>query len=120
MVPAIFNVNEPLLFGIPIVLNPVYVIPFIVTPILQALAAYLATITGIIPYTSQIITWTTPVFVSGFTCTGDLSGPMVQAVNLLIGVACYSPFVMLADTLREQRGEEMIDRLKKARQVQVN
>ena len=114
LVPALCNVNEPLMFGIPLVLNPVYVFPFIVTPILQTIIAYIATITGLVPYTSDTVYWTTPVLISGFVSTGGISGPVLQIVNVLVGIACYSPFVRLADRLREPRGVDVLENLKAA------
>ncbi len=114
MIPALCNVNEPLLYGIPLVLNPIYVIPFIVTPLLQTVTAYIATITGLVPYTSDTVFWTTPVLISGFVSTGSISGPVLQIVNVLMGIACYIPFVQLADKLRERSGEFMLENLKAA------
>ncbi|MFX5793292.1 PTS transporter subunit EIIC, partial [Acinetobacter baumannii] len=51
MLPALFNVNEPLLFGLPLVLNPVYAIPFILAPVVQVLIAYAAIMTDLMPKT---------------------------------------------------------------------
>nr|WP_319491528.1 EAL domain-containing protein [uncultured Desulfobacter sp.] len=113
-VPAFCNVNEPLLFGIPLVLNPVYIIPFIITPLLQTIIGYGATVLGFLPFTTEIINWTTPIFISGYVASGNLSGAVVQGVNFAIGVACYVPFVILADHLREIRGERMLATLKNA------
>lgn len=113
-IPAFCNVNEPLLFGIPLVLNPVYVIPFIVTPLLQTLIGYISTLSGFLPFTTEIINWTTPVFISGYVASGNLSGTVVQGVNFTIGVACYIPFVILADHVREIRGARMLATLKNA------
>lgn len=112
IIPALCNVNEPLLFGIPLVLNPVYTIPFLLTPLLQTITAYSATLLGLIPYTTEAMNWTTPLFISGFVSTGNISGPALQAVNLLIGVACYIPFVTLADDLRERQGESILAKLR--------
>ncbi len=112
LIPALCNVNEPLLFGVPLVLNPVYVVPFILTPMIQAITAYVATVTGVLPCAADTVAWTTPVFVSGFFTTGSMAGPMVQAVNVIIGVACYTPFVILADKLRESQAENLLTKLK--------
>lgn len=112
MLPGLCNVNEPLLFGIPLVLNPIYMIPFIATPVLQTITAYFATLTGLVPHTTQAVTWTTPVLLSGFVSTGNLSGPALQFVNILIGVSCYTPFVILADKLRERQSGTLLKKLK--------
>jgi lactose/cellobiose-specific phosphotransferase system IIC component len=109
--PALCNVNEPILFGIPLVLNPVYMVPFILIPLVQTLTAYLATFIGWIPHTTEAVTWTTPVLVSGFVSTGSVAGSVMQAVNLAIGTMIYIPFVRLADRLREKQGERMLKML---------
>ena len=114
LLPGLCNVNEPLVFGVPLVLNPVYVIPFILTPILQAVTGYFATLTGLVPHTTQAVNWTTPVLFSGFVSTGGLSGPVLQVINMIIGVACYMPFVVMADRLRERQGEALLKRLRRA------
>ncbi|MDF6581164.1 PTS transporter subunit EIIC, partial [Escherichia coli] len=64
MLPALFNVNEPLLFGLPLVLNPVYAIPFLLTPVVQILIAYAATVADLMPKTSYPVAWTTPALFS--------------------------------------------------------
>lgn len=69
--PGIFNINEPLIFGIPIVLNPVMMIPFIITPVVLAIVAYFAMATGLVDFTNGTnLPWTTPPIVSGFLLNG--------------------------------------------------
>lgn len=111
LLPALCNVNEPLLFGIPIVLNPIYVLPFILSPIAQFVAAYYATLLGLIPHTVVETPWTAPALFSGFVATGSLSGASMQFFNLLLGAAIYLPFVRLSDHLRERQGTRMLDAL---------
>lgn len=114
LLPALCNVNEPLLFGIPLVLNPVYLIPFLVTPVLQTLSAYGATVLDLVPRTVANATWTTPALISGFAVTGSLAGPVMQLVNLALGAACYFPFVRLAERLRERQGKRVMEALLQA------
>ena len=97
IIPALCNVNEPILLGIPLVLNPIYAIPFVVTPIVQTIIAYAATVLEWMPHTSFNTMWTTPALVSGYSVTGSLSGSVVQFVNIVAGVAAFAPFVVLAD-----------------------
>lgn len=69
-IPAIFGINEPIIFGLPIVLNPMILIPFLVTPLMNILVSYFAMISGLVPFTSGIsIPWATPVIISGFLTT---------------------------------------------------
>ncbi len=113
LLPALCNVNEPLLFGIPLVLNPIYLIPFLLTPIIQTLAAYGATLLDLMPRTASEVSWTTPALISGMVATGSPSGSIMQAVNLLLGMTIYYPFVRLADHLRERQGSRVLNALLK-------
>ncbi|WP_027431145.1 EAL domain-containing protein [Lachnospira multipara] len=96
-VPLIFNVNELLLFGLPIVLNPVYFIPFILVPVISYLNASLAMALGIVPRLISNVKWTTPIFINGFMATGSIAGSLLQLFNLFIGVAIYAPFVVYSE-----------------------
>jgi len=114
LLPALCNVNEPLLFGIPLVLNPIFFLPFLAAPLVQTLAAYAATLVGLVPYTVNNGAWTNPVFISGFATTGSLAGAVMQGVNLALGLAVYLPFVRLADQLRERQGKRVLGALSRA------
>lgn len=94
---AIFNINEPIIFGLPIVLNPLMLIPFLLTPIVLCTITYIVIYIGWVPPTSGIaIPWTTPIFISGFLTTG-VSGAILQGVNLIIATVIYIPFVKVLD-----------------------
>ncbi len=108
LVPALCNVNEPLLFGIPLVLNPVYLIPFVLTPIVQTLAAYAATALDLLPHTTSDMIWTTPLLVGGYVATGSVAGVVMQLVNLALGILLYYPFVILSGQLNERSGKAML------------
>ena len=97
IVPSLFNVNEPVLFGVPIVLNPLMAIPFILTPILTGVIEYAALATGLCPlYGGVIVPWTTPVIISGFL-VGGWKTALLQLVCLLVSVATYFPFAKMLD-----------------------
>ncbi|CAJ0719492.1 hypothetical protein LMG6871_02902 [Ralstonia edaphis] len=108
MLPALFNVNEPLLFGLPVVLNPVYAIPFLLTPLVQILIAYAATIADLLPKTSYPVAWTTPALFSGYAATGSVWGAVVQLIGLVAGAAIYLPFVRMADVLSARRSQDVL------------
>ncbi|WP_051286342.1 EAL domain-containing protein [Megalodesulfovibrio gigas] len=114
LLPALCNVNEPLLFGIPLVFNPVYCIPFLCAPLLQTVTAYLATVLELVPRTAGEAFWTTPALVSGYAATHSLAGVAMQVVNLAVGVSMYLPFVRLADTMQERRGKRVLSALQQA------
>ena len=111
LIPGIFNVNEPLIFGLPIVLNPVYFIPFLVTPLVQICTSYAAMALDLLPSTSFSPTWTTPVLFSGYLSTGSPAGAALQLVNLAIGIAIYIPFVGAAERMARGRSRRLIDQL---------
>ncbi|TKC88780.1 EAL domain-containing protein [Trinickia terrae] len=108
MLPALFNVNEPLLFGLPLVLNPVYAIPFILAPVVQILIAYAAIVVHLMPQPGYSIAWTTPVLYSGYAVTGSFSGTLVQLLALVAGTMVYVPFVLMAEYLAGKRGQEVL------------
>ena len=96
--PMLFNVNEIMVFGIPIVLNPIYFIPFIITPLIMLMTSYLFIKLGIVPpIVNSDVQWTTPIILSGIQATNSWKGAMLQAFNLVIGVLIYFPFVKLDD-----------------------
>ena len=93
--PTIFNINEFVIFGLPVVLNPVFFIPFVVTPIAITVISYLAVSLGIVPYVTQTVEWTTPAILSGYVATGSVAGSLLQIVNIAVGVLIYRPFIRL-------------------------
>ncbi|WP_417666916.1 EAL domain-containing protein [Roseibium sp.] len=111
LIPAVFNVNEPLLFGIPLVLNPVFLLPWLVTPLLQILLAYVAIAADFMPPTSNPVTWTTPVLINGYLSTGSIAGVLVQVLGLALGTLVYIPSVRLSERLARLRAEKLISRL---------
>ena len=95
---GIFGINEPLIFGLPIVLNPLMAIPFILAPVANTIIGYVATVTGIMPITLGVqLPWTCPIFFSGFLVTGSIMGSVVQIVQLAVDILIYYPFFKLLD-----------------------
>ena len=95
--PGIFNINEPVIFGLPIVLNPVLIVPFILTPFVNIVTTYLVMAAGIVPVPNGVlIPWTTPAVFSGFLVSG-WQGAVWQVVLLVIGVIIYLPFIKTLD-----------------------
>lgn len=104
VLPALFQINEPILFGLPVVLNPLLFIPFLLTPAVLTLTAYLATLSGIVPIAFVLIPWSTPPVVGGFLATGgSVAGALLALVNLLISVLIYLPFIVLAEKQMERQ-----------------
>ncbi|MFB4475478.1 PTS cellobiose transporter subunit IIC, partial [Oceanobacillus caeni] len=68
---GVFNVNEPIIFGLPIIMNPIIIIPWLVAPIVVTLITYFSMASGLVPPPAGIIVpWTTPPILSGFLATG--------------------------------------------------
>ena len=87
IVPGIFGINEMIIFGLPVVLNPLIVIPFILTPLVNTILATIATLIGLIPYTTgAALPWTTPFFFSGWLSTGSIVAGLFQIVLIIIGM----------------------------------
>lgn len=98
IIPAIFGINEMIIFGLPIVLNPVIIIPFIAVPLMNNILSIGATVAGIIPYTSGIsLPWTTPIFFSGWLSTGSVFAGFFQIGLLILGMLVYYPFFKILD-----------------------
>lgn len=105
--PGIFNINEPVIFGVPIVLNPILMIPFIFIPIVLSVISYLAISIGLVsPVIVQSVPWTTPPILSGFLATGDLSGALLSGFNLILAVILYIPFVIASIKIEEKKIEK--------------
>lgn len=94
--PGLFNINEPITFGMPIVMNPILIVPFILTPIVLTIVTYVAMATGIVARVHAIAPWTSPFIISGILTTG-WSGGLLQVVNFLLGGLIYYPFFRLWD-----------------------
>ncbi|WP_080875778.1 PTS sugar transporter subunit IIC [Oceanobacillus timonensis] len=92
---GLFNINEPVIFGLPIVLNPIFLIPFILVPVTLTVISYIALSTGLVPKTVAILPWTTPPILSGYLVTGgSVRGIILQLINLAVAVTIYIPFIM--------------------------
>lgn len=95
--PSIFMINEPMIFGFPIVLNPVMVIPFMITPVVMGLLTYTVMKIGLVPLTNGAnIPWTTPPIIGGFLLSG-WRGAVYQVFQILISMGIYYPFFKLED-----------------------
>ncbi|WP_223820834.1 PTS cellobiose transporter subunit IIC [Bacillus sp. S3] len=104
--PALFNINEPILFGFPIVLNPLLIIPFILSPVVLTIFSYLVIAAGIVPKTVAFIPWTTPPIIGGFLATGSWRGAALALVNLIIAVVIYIPFIKIAERAEVKKLQE--------------
>lgn len=93
IVPGLFNINEPLLFGLPVVANPILAVPFIVAPLACGTIAYFATAWGLIAKTWIEVPWVSPCFVGAFFSTQDIKAVLLLAVNLVVAYMIWAPFI---------------------------
>ena len=102
---SIFNINEPVLFGLPIIMNPIMLIPFNLVPMILITTQYIAMSSGLVATTTGVfIPWTLPAVFSGFIVTASISGAVMQVINLAIGAMIYLPFLRIID--KQYRSQE--------------
>lgn len=107
-IPALFNVNEPITFGFPIVMNPIMFIPFIFVPMFAALLVYGAIAIGFLePFAGVTLPWSTPVIVSGLMVAG-WKGALLQMIILGVSAIGYYPFFRVQDNLAYAKEQEMM------------
>nr|WP_270694079.1 PTS sugar transporter subunit IIC [Enterococcus faecalis] len=106
VVPGLFNINEPTMFGLPVVLNVMLLVPFILAPIVNVVVAYSAMITGLVPLTRTVATWTMPPIISGFLTTGSLMGSVLQIVLIVLDILLYLPFFLAIE--KQFKQEELV------------
>lgn len=98
IIPAIFNINEPIIFGAPIVYNPYLIIPFLVNPIVSASLAYFAIKIGIVGVVNTAIAWVLPVGVGAWLGTGgNIPAVILAFINLALSIVIYYPFFRMYD-----------------------
>ena len=99
LAPGLFNINEMVIFGLPIVLNPIYIIPFIIAPLVNIMIGYTAVmILKIMPPVTIGIPWTTPGPLMPFLGTGgNIVALFVGFICLAVSVLIYAPFVIAAN-----------------------
>lgn len=100
--PGLFNINEPLLFGLPIVLNPILFIPFILTPMVNVTIAFFVTKWGWVPAATVVAPWTTPPIINGFLVTQSWTGAVLSLVLIIVSVCIYLPFIAMANRIAKQ------------------
>lgn len=101
--PMVFNIGEPVMYGVPIVLNPLMFIPYVLTPLVMVTVAYFATYFGLVAPVTQNVTWVMPPILYGFFATAfDWRAIILSLVNIAISTFIYLPFVKMADRQQEE------------------
>lgn len=96
MVPGLFNISEPVMFGLPVVMNPILIIPMILVTLSGLLIGVVSTSIGFMGHTYILIPWTTPPILSAFLATGgNWQAAVTAAVIFVVSVIIYMPFVSI-------------------------
>ena len=102
LAPGIFNINEPIVFGLPVVLNPVYFIPFVTAPLVNVAFSYWITKMGLVnPVQVAVPSIMPPLIGPYLACNYDWRAIILSVVNMLIGLAIWAPFVFAADKIAD-------------------
>ncbi|BDR58252.1 PTS sugar transporter subunit IIC [Xylocopilactobacillus apicola] len=103
--PGLFNINEPIMFGAPIVLNPILGLPFIIAPLVTATISYFATISGIVPMMMARLPFTIPSPIAAMMSTNwSWQAAVLAIINFVIDLAIYYPFFKVFE--RQQLKQE--------------
>ena len=96
--PGLFEINEPITFGVPIVMNPVYMLPFIIGPTVLGAASYILMDLGIIERVVLSAPWVTPPILFPFLATGGgIKAAVWAAIEIVLLVLLWTPFVMISN-----------------------
>ncbi|NBI07028.1 PTS sugar transporter subunit IIC [Senegalia massiliensis] len=98
LAPGIFNINEPLIFGAPIVLNPILIAPFILAPVVNTIVSYVAMSMELVSRPSVLAPWTLPGPIGAYLATGgDWKAIVLNLICIVLSVLIYYPFFKLYD-----------------------
>lgn len=94
IIPGCFNINEPIMFGLPIVMNPIFAIPFILTPIVNLIISYTFMKLNIVAKVVALAPWTTPPILGGFIATNlNFAAPILVICLIILDYIIYKPFL---------------------------
>lgn len=94
------NIQEIFIFGLPVILNPIFLLPYIFAPLANVLVGYFAIYNGIVPVFQVDLPWTMPLFFSASVATHSIMGGVLQVVWLIMDIFIYAPFVITANSLK--------------------
>ncbi|PKE27799.1 PTS cellobiose transporter subunit IIC [Rahnella sp. AA] len=109
LVPSCFNINEPVIFGTPIVMNPVFFIPFLLAPMVNAVIAYCAVSTNLLPHMISLVPWTSPAPIGAAWAMGwDFKVSILVIMLMLLSMVIYYPFFKVYEKqlLTQEKAEE--------------
>lgn len=108
LIPAIFNINEPILFGFPIIMNPVFIIPFICVPLINAVLAWCLTSVGLLDRVVMMLPWTLPAPIgAAWAANGSIANALMVVLALVNSYFLYLPFFKAHETILLEQQEHM-------------
>ena len=109
--PGVFNINEPVIFGLPVILNPLMMIPFIFYPQINFIIAYYATAWGWVSHIVAYVPWSVPPLLSGWLGSGgDLRNVVLQIILIGVGVVIYLPFLLAYErSISAKKAQQVIE-----------
>lgn len=109
---GLFNINEPLIFGFPIILNPLLFIPFVFGPAILGAVSYFAVTSGLVHPVVTSVPWTTPPIIRAFLATGmHWTGAALAIFNLILSVLIYLPFVIMINKQEQREAEKYEEKI---------
>ncbi|WP_085017483.1 PTS sugar transporter subunit IIC [Cronobacter sakazakii] len=108
VVPSMFNINEPILFGAPVIMNPVFFLPFILVPMVNAVLAWTATKLGWLAQVVSLTPWTTPAPIGASWAANWAFSPVIMClICMVMSALIYYPFVKAYErTLQKQEAAQ--------------
>ena len=107
----LFNVQEIFVFGLPVILNPIFLLPFVFAPLANCLVGYVAISWGIVPIFQTDIPWTMPLFFSACAATHSLMGGLLQVVWLVMDIFIYAPFIITANSIELEAEKKAVKKI---------
>ncbi len=100
LLPGLFNINEPVTFGAPVVMNPILAIPYIGSACILTIATWLLMQFNIIGRVCVQIPWTTPPIIGAYLCTGfNIPAAIWNAIEIVISFLVYRPFFLKQESI---------------------
>ncbi len=92
IIPSFFGISEPLIFGIPLMLNPIFFVPFLLTSTVNCIIAYISMSVGIVGKTFAMLSWQMPSVFGSFLSTMDIKAFILVIILIIIDLVMYYPF----------------------------
>lgn len=106
IIPSIFNINEPVIFGLPIFLNPILIIPFMIAPTVNIFLGWFATVIGLVNPAVYLAPWTVPAPLGALISTMDIKALILVIVMIIIDALIYAPFLKIHEKTYTTESEE--------------